>query len=416
MSTRRVFLKSGALALVSLGGGPPFLNRLALATSQPAVARPKTLVSIFLRGAMDGLMAVPPLEDPAVGRLRPHLAMSAAASREGTLLDLDGHFGLHPAFASLAPYWGDGRLAVVHGVGSPNSTRSHFDAQDFMETGTPWNKGTPSGWLNRVAAASGRSVSPFRAVSLTHEMPRSLYGSEPALAIARLDDFQLVAALNGQAREQAIEELERLYAEAAGGLLERRGRQMFDAAKVLSREELAAYRRQHGSRYPKSQLGQSLLQIAFLIHKNVGLEIAFAESKGWDTHVAQGTHRGDFAARGEDLARSLDAFWSDIEPHQDDVVVLTMTEFGRTVAQNGSGGTDHGHGSCLFVLGNAVDGGKVYGELPPLAPENLFEGRDLPVTTDFRAVFSEVAGKTFGIADDEQIFPDWNGLRLPVMW
>ncbi len=125
---------------------------------------------------------------------------------------------------------------------------------------------------------------------------------------------------------------------------------------------------------------------------------------------------GNFARRAEDLARSLDAFWSDIEPYQDDVVVLTMTEFGHTVAENGSGGTDHGHGSCLFVLGNAVDGGKVYGELPALAGENLFQGRDLPVTTDFRAVFSEVAGKLFDITDDEKVFPDWNGLRLPVMW
>ena len=191
---------------------------------------------------------------------------------------------------------------------------------------------------------------------------------------------------------------------------------MFEAMQLISPQELHSYRLRRGGAYPKSRLGQSLLQIAFLIQAGVGLMIACAESEGWDTHLRQGRANGLFAQRATDLARSIAAFWRDIEPYQDDVTVLTMTEFGRTVRQNGSGGTDHGHGSCLFALGNAVDGGKVYGELPTLSPESLFEGRDLPVTTDFRAVFSEVAGKVFDIADDQAIFPGWTGHRLPLLW
>lgn len=417
MWTRRAFIKSGGLAVVSLGSSPPFLERLALASgSLPSSGRPKVLVSIFLRGAMDGLMAASPLDEPALRRLRPHLAMSAASSSGSGLVDLDGRFGLHRAFDPLLPFWAEGRLALVHGVGSPNATRSHFDAQDFMETGTPWNKGTPSGWLGRVAAARGASSSPFRAVSITRELPRSLYGEQSALAIADLADFELVRSLPRSLRDEAVRDLEKLYREGSRGLLKARAREMFDAASVFSSSDLATYRRQRGGFYPSSRLGQSLLQIAFMIRRNVGLEIAFAESDGWDTHVDQGTSGGAFATRADDLARSIAAFWRDIEEYHEDVVVLTMTEFGRTVAENGSGGTDHGHGSCLFVLGNPVDGGKVYGELPGLTPEALFEGRDLPVTTDFRAVFSEVAGKQFGITDDESLFPGWEGERLPVFW
>lgn len=421
MWTRRVFLKSGGLTLFSVGAGPQFLSRLALAAPSLAVPeRPKVLVSIFLRGAMDGLMAVPPLGESQLGQYRPSLAMSAESS-QGEVLALDDRFGLHRAFEPLLPFWSDGRLAVVHAVGSPNPTRSHFDAQDLMETGTPWNKGTPSGWLNRVAGAVGRaaaggSPSPFRAMAMTPELPRSLYGDEPALAIANLEDFKLIGSMEPKLREDAMRDLARLYEEGSRGLLRSRARRMLDAVKMLSPRDVVEYRRQKSGLYPPTRLGQSLLQIAFLIRRNVGLEIAFAETESWDTHIAQGTTAGPFAKRADDLARSVAAFWHDIEEFQDDVVVLTMTEFGRTVAENGSGGTDHGHGSCLFVLGNRVDGGKVYGELPGLDRDVLFEGRDLPVTTDFRSVFSEVAGKLFGIADDTAIFPGWQGFRLPVLW
>jgi uncharacterized protein (DUF1501 family) len=413
MLTRRVLLKTGGVALLALGAGPRFLDRLALAT--PTAGRRRLLVSIFLRGAMDGLMAVPPLDEPALRRLRPRLAMSAARSGEAPLLDLDGRFGLHPAFAPLRPYWADGRLAIVHGVGSPHPTRSHFDAQDFMENGTPGRRSTPSGWLNRLAAVSGDSASPFRAVSMTPDLPRSLYGDEPALAIEELSHFQLQLPGDPELAEKIGGGIEALYRVDAAGDVERRSREMFDALRVFSQEDLERYRGERENRYPRSQLGHSLLQIAYLIKAGAGLEIACAESDGWDTHVGQGTAHGPFARRARDLAESLAAFWEDLGPHRDEVVVLTMTEFGRTVRENGSAGTDHGHGSCLFVLGDWVDGGKVHGELPSLEPDALFEGRDLPVTTDFRSVFAGVAGRHFGVADDRLIFPGWQGPRLPLL-
>ena len=413
MFNRRVLLKSGALAMLSLGAGPRFLNRLAQAT--PLRSSPKVIVPIFLRGAMDGLMAVPPLADASLDRWRPRLAMKTAGAGGAEVLDLDGTYGLHPAFDAWHGLFREGRLAVVHGVGSPDPTRSHFDAQDFMETGTPGKRGTPSGWLNRLASQGGASTSPFRALALSSELPRSLYGREPALAIDDLEDVDLLLPNHPALAEVLKPALETLYRKSEPQLLRRSSRQMFDALKLLSQDELAAYRRERGSRYPETRLGRSLLQIAFLIKAGVGLEIACAESDGWDTHVGQGTGRGAFASRARELATAVRAFWDDIEAFHDDVVVLTMTEFGRTVQENGTGGTDHGHGSCLFVLGNRVDGGKVYGKVPPLEKEHLFEGRDLPVDIDFRSVFTEVAGKHFSVDNPQTIFPGWQGPQLPFL-
>ncbi len=344
MLNRRILLKAGGLGLLSLGAGPRFLDRLLSAAQD--TPRPKVLVSIFLRGAMDGLMAVPPLGgETSLAKLRPRLAMGAARSESSPVVDLDAGFGLHPAFSPLLPFWHDGRLAIVHSVGSPNPTRSHFDAQDFMETGTPWRKGTQSGWLNRVAERMAGGASPFSAVSITPVLPRSLYGEMPALAITDLAEFGLRSYRGEALAVQVREHLETLYDEGAGGTLHQRGGEMFEAMKLISPDELHKYRTRHGRAYPQSKLGQGLLQIAYLIKAGVGLRIACTETESWDTHVAQGTVSGPFAERATDLAQSIAAFWRDIERYQDDVIVLTMTEFGRTVRENGSGGTDHGHGS-----------------------------------------------------------------------
>jgi uncharacterized protein (DUF1501 family) len=419
MWTRRLFLKSGGVALVALGvgGGPAFLARAALAApGSGSPRRRKVLVTIFQRGAMDGLAAVPPLDEAALKSLRPRLAMSAARSaREGALLDLGTGFGLHPAFAPLLPFWKEKRLAVVHAAGSPDPTRSHFDAQDFMETGTPGRKGTSSGWLNRAVGLLGHEATPFRAVSMTPALPRSLYGDAPALAITNLADFRV--QLPGAERTAAVagQGFEALYEKASQDLLRDTGGETFRAIEMLSEAGLAASRPTPGADYPQSPLGNALRQIALLIKADVGLEVAFAESGGWDTHVQQGAANGTFARRASDLAQAIHAFWSDLGPHQDQVLLTTMTEFGRTVRENGSGGTDHGHGSCLFVLGDNVDGGKVHGTFPGLASGALFEGRDLPVTTDFRAVFCELAGKHLGIQDDGKLFPGWTGGRLPLV-
>ena len=395
MLTRRLFLKSGGVALFALGAGPQFLTRTALA----AQGRRKVLVTIFQRGAMDGLMAVTPLSED-LRTLRPRLAMGAK-----DLVDLGVDFGLHPAFEPLLPLWKEQRLGIVHAVGSPDSTRSHFDAQDYMETGTPGRKGTPSGWLNRAVGLLGHEGTPFQAVAMTSALPRSLYGDAPALAVRDLADFRAPSA--GQS-------FEALYKETSQKVLRDTAGDTFQAMDMLTPEKIARYRPANGAEYPTSPLGQALRQIALLIKSDVGLEVAFAESGGWDTHVQQGTVNGSFARQARDLAQSIHAFWTDLGPSwQDDVLLSTMTEFGRTVRENGSGGTDHGHGSCLFVLGNQVQGGRVHGNFPGL--DALYEGRDLPVTTDFRAVFCELAGRHLGIKEDGKLFPGWAGKRLPLL-
>ena len=418
MWTRRAFMKSGGLALfsVSIGGTPLFLNRVANAALNPGLNRRKVLVTIFQRGAMDGLMAVTPFNDSMLPKLRPRLAMTAARSAgESALIDLDGTFGFHPAFASMLPLFQEKRLAIVHGVGSPNPTRSHFDAQDYMETGTPGRKGTRSGWLNRAVGLLGHEATPFRAVSMTKALPRSLYGDRPALAIANLADFGIKAARNKGAAENTEQIFKSLYEETSQELFRRAGQESFEAIKILSTVEVSNYQPANDAEYPRSPLGNSLRQIAQLIKAGVGLEVAFAETGGWDTHVQQGTINGSFARRATDLAQAIVAFWRDVESYHDEVVLMTMTEFGRTVHENGSGGTDHGRGSCLFVLGNRVDGGKVHGAVPSLVQESLENRRDLPVTTDFRAVFAEVAGKHLDIRDDQMLFPGWTGKRFPLI-
>jgi uncharacterized protein (DUF1501 family) len=283
-----------------------------------------------------------------------------------------------------------------------------------METGTPGRKGTSSGWLNRAVGELGHDATPFRAVALARSLPRSLYGPEPALAVTDLRRFKVAPPGAGAASRAAGKGFEALYEETSQGILHDTARETFEAVEVLERLDVSRYRPAPGARYPRSPLARSLQQIAFLVKSEVGLEVAFTESGGWDTHVAQGGANGTFARRANDLARSIAAFWRDLGRHRDDVVVLTMTEFGRTVAENGSAGTDHGHGSCLFVLGGDVDGGRVHGRFPGLDPDALYEGRDLPVTTDFRAVFAGVAGQHLGVGDGATLFPGWSGDRIPL--
>jgi uncharacterized protein (DUF1501 family) len=343
------------------------------------------------------------------------LALPAPNTGAEALLELDGYFGLHPALQPLLPLFEQKCLAIVHGVGSPEPTRSHFDQQDYMETGTPGKKGTPDGWLNRLSKKLGKTPSPFRAIAMTSVLPRSLYGEAPALAIPNLADFGLKSPGTMQMAMAAGQGFEALYEQTSQQMLREVGQESFEAIKILQKLDVKNYHPRQGAEYPRSPLGNSLKQIAQLIKADVGVEIAFAESNGWDTHVQQGTTRGLFAQRARDLAQAIAAFWKDVEPYQDRIVLMTMTEFGRTLAENGSGGTDHGRASCLFVLGTAVNGGKVHGSVPTLAAENLEDGRDLPVTTDFRAVFAEVAGKHFGISDAKTLFPGWEGKRFPLL-
>jgi uncharacterized protein (DUF1501 family) len=414
MVSRRAFLKAGGLALfgVGIGGVPGFVARAA---SQSKNLLPykknNVLVCIFQRGAMDGLMAVTPFTDPFLKDSRPSLFMDASA--RGSLIDLDGKFGLHPGFGAFSNLFNNNQLAIVHGMGSPNNTRSHFDAQDYMESGTPFHKGTASGWLNRAVGLLGHDASPFQAVSLTSSLPRSFYGDNPSLAISNLADFSI--AKGAKSMNIVAQSFEDLYDQTTQDLLRETSKESFDAIKMLQKTDVKNYKPANSALYPASPLGNALKQIAQLIKMDVGLEVAFAESGGWDTHFNQGTDKGVFARNAADLSNSMAAFWADIGTLQDSVTVMTMTEFGRTVKQNGTGGTDHGRGSCMFILGNDVKGGKVHGIVNPLTIENLEDGRDLAVTTDFRSIFSEVADKHLKLSDDKTLFPDWDGKKIGVM-
>ncbi len=419
MASRRIFLKSGALALVAatVGGVPGFVARAAQSRNLwSPYKKNKILICIFQRGAMDGLMAVTPFEDKFLQQSRPTLFMGAAKTANRPLIDLDGRFGLHPSMNAFESLFREKRLAIVHGVGSPNTTRSHFDAQDYMESGTPFKKGTDSGWLNRAVGLLGHeTATPFQAVSLTTSLPRSLYGEEAAVAISNLDDFSIQMRGNPMATNTAAKSFEELYDNTSSNLLNKTGKESFEAMKILKSADVKNYKPANGAVYPVSPLGNSLKQIAQLIKMDVGLEIAFTESGGWDTHFNQGAETGTFARNVGDLSNSITAFWTDLATFQDDVEVMTMTEFGRTVRQNGSNGTDHGRASCLFLLGNNVNGGKIHGIVPELSAENLEDRRDLPVTTDFRAVFTEVAAGHLKIKNNSKLFPDWDGKNIGVM-
>ncbi|MGE3959090.1 MAG: DUF1501 domain-containing protein [Vicinamibacterales bacterium] len=398
------------MALVGLGFVPSFLSRTVQATT--GTRRSRRLIAIFQRGAVDGLSMVVPHGDADYYRARPTIALAAPGRAGDPAIDLDGFFGFHPRLAALAPIWRRGDLAIVHACGSPDATRSHFDAQDYMETGTPGVKSTRDGWLNRYLQVRERDdAGPFRAVSLTAQMPRTLQGSASALAMNELGRFAL--------RAPRMEELlEAQYAAAADALLHGTGREAFDAMKQLRRADPAQYRPEHGAEYPGTAFGQALRQIAQLCKADVGLEVAFAELGGWDTHVNQGAAQGQLAVRLDDLTRSIAALVTDLGEQMADTVVLTMSEFGRAVGENGSRGTDHGHGNAMMVIGGGVRGGRVYGRWPGLAVDRRHEGRDLAITTDFRDVFGEIVVRHLGVRDAGPIFPGYglDARRFPGLF
>jgi uncharacterized protein (DUF1501 family) len=411
---RRAFVKSGALALVTMGLSPRFLRRTALGMELPGAAKGKTLICLFQRGAADALNVVVPHGDAAYYALRPRIAIARPSTRLGTAqsaIDLDGFFGLHPSLEPLKPLWDRGLLAPIHAVGSPSTTRSHFDAQDYMESGTPDVKSTPDGWLNRYLATKGTCEecasprgrpSPFQAVALTDQTPRILEGEAPTVAMTSIDAFTVRAGGTSAAQ------LEALYRTGTSDVVHASGSGMFEAVKMLRAANPQRYRPEHGAEYPRSQFGQRLREIAQLIKADVGLEIAFADVGGWDTHVNQGGATGQLANRLSDFARSIAALTTDMGDRMENVVILTMSEFGRMARENGTGGTDHGHAGAMFVIGGPVKGRKVHGTWPGLEREQLFEGRDLDLTTDFRTVFGEVVTKHLGATKLDGIFPGYD--------
>ncbi len=402
---RRCFLKSCGVALVSFAVAPSFLKRVVLA-QMPAAADKEhpILIAIFQRGAADGLSMVVPFGDPNYASARPHIAIPEPQRGDPeTAIDLDGFFALHPALAPLKPIYDGGQLAIIHAVGSPHNTRSHFDAQDYMETATPGDKNTADGWLNRYMQGTRMlPTSPFRALAFGPVLPRTLMGPAPAVAMTDLADFDV---RDGWDRDRLAQGFEALYTQSLAALLHGTGRDAFGAVKLLKKTNPQRYQPTNGADYRRTPFGMALRQIAQLIKADVGLEVAFLDIDGWDTHADQGAVHGQLANRLQELGEGLAALHRDLGDTMRQVVILTMTEFGRMLQQNGAGGTDHGHASCLLVLGGPVKGGKVYGSWPGLAPEQLYEGRDLALTTDFRDVFAEVAARHLGASNLGLIFP-----------
>jgi uncharacterized protein (DUF1501 family) len=389
---------------------PAFLQRVVLAQrlNNMAGSRRKTLITIFQRGAVDGLNMIVPHGDRAYYSLRPTLAISHPKRGDrDAAIDLDGFFGLHPSLEAFKPLWDAKRLAIVDAVGSPDNTRSHFDAQDYMESATPGVKSTRDGWLNRyLQNNTDVKATPFRAVSMTQSLPRTLQGRAPAIAMSNLADFTIQAGASSASVQGGFESL---YDKGVNDVLQGTGKETFEAVNFLKRVNPAKYKPENGARYPGNQFGYALLQIAQLIKAGVGLEVAFTDTPGlnWDTHFNQGNARGQLGNLLQQFGAALSALVTDLGQRMDDVLILTMSEFGRTVRENGTRGTDHGHANALFVIGNSVRGGKVYGEWPGLEASKLYEGRDLALTTDFRDVFAEVAQKHLGSTNLQKVFPGY---------
>jgi uncharacterized protein (DUF1501 family) len=402
--TRRIFLRNSALAVVGTAAVPSFLTRAAFGAVESGALGNKRLVVIFQRGAADGLNIVVPHGEAQYYAMRPSINIPRQK-----VIDLNGFFGLHPSLSAFQPLWQQGHLAIVHAAGSPDTTRSHFDAQDFMETGTPGVKATEDGWLNRSLRnlpTAAQKASAFRAIALGPSLPRILSGSEPAVAMNNINDFS-VGGKNPKA-SPAANAFEAMYDHSSDSVLHGTGEETFDAVKMLKAADPGKYTPAAGANYPKGRFGDSLRQLAQLIKANLGVQVAFADIGGWDHHVNEGSTEGQLANVLGDFSQSIAAFWTDLGDLGEDTVVVTMSEFGRTARENGNRGTDHGHANVMFVLGGPVKGGKVYGRWPGLADSQLYEGRDLALTTDFRQVIGEAVARHLGNKNLANVFPGYD--------
>jgi uncharacterized protein (DUF1501 family) len=402
---RRFFLHNGALAIAGTAAIPSFLVRSVMAETSSGPHR--RLVVIFQRGAADGLNIVVPYREKNYYSMRPSIAIP-----QNQVLDLDGFFGLHPSMSPFKPLYEQGHLAIVHAAGSPDSTRSHFDAQDYMESGTPGVKSTQDGWLNRAlqaedlhhrCAGTCEQHTAFRALALGPDVPRTLAGKVPAIALNNVNGFTVAG--RGPAPSPAASAFEAMYADSGDRIFRPAGDETFDAVKMLRAANPAQYQPGAGVDYPNTEFGNNMKQIAQLLKANLGVEVAFTDVNGWDTHQNQGSVNGQLANRLTDFSTSIAAFWRDMGDDAENITLVTMSEFGRTAHENGTGGTDHGHANAMFVLGGNVKGGKVYGRWPGLDHDQLNEGRDLVLTTDFRQVLGEVVSQTLGANNLDVVFP-----------
>ncbi len=421
MFTRRIFLRGSAIAMAGMGRAPMWLARAAESEGK----KRKTLVAIFMRGAADGLNIVVPFGDPRYREIRPVLGLQPPRPQDenanngpfGPVIDLDGKFGLHAGLRPFKELWDKKLLAIVEATGSPDPSRSHFDAQDYMESGTPGKTG--DGWLNRALGEPGPEASALRAVALSSRVPRTLRGQQEAVALGNVQDFKI-------SDEERLAILRNMYSLTPDATMRRTGKDAFEAMKIIqsvAKEPVPnggvrGFAAESGALTPLQnnrptynaggQLGRNLQELGRLIKAGAGIEAAFAEIDGWDHHQNENNQMSNLL---REFSNAIAAFCQDLGDRMEDVVIVTMSEFGRTAAENGTGGTDHGHGSLMMVAGGPVRGGKIYGEWPGLEKEQLYEGRDLAVTTDFRTVLSELVRGHLGRTDLSSVFPGFNTKR-----
>jgi uncharacterized protein (DUF1501 family) len=386
--------------MAGTGAVPAWLARAAAVEGK----KRKILVAIFQRGAADGLNIVVPFAEKRYRELRPTMAIAPPTGQNnaiggpfnGNAIDLDGQFALNGAMQPLQALWDKKQLAIVEATGSPDPSRSHFDAQDSMESGMP-GKTLGDGWLNRALPPAGPGASPLRAVALGNQVARTLRGDRDAIAVGDSQQFNM-------GNQDAATILENMYATSADAQWGRTGKDAFEAMKMIQSINRGNYS-PGGPQYQQGgELGRNLQQLARLIKADAGVEAAFCEIGGWDHH---GNENQQLFNLLRQFSSAVSAFSQDMGDRMEDIVLVTMSEFGRTVEENGDAGTDHGHGSLMMVLGGAVQGGKVYGKWPGLEKEQLFEGRDLAVTTDYRAVLGELIRGHLGQKDLGPVFPGY---------
>jgi uncharacterized protein (DUF1501 family) len=402
MLTRRVFLRDSAIVMAGMGVAPGWLARAAAAGSR----KRKTLVAIFMRGAADGLNIVVPFGDKRYKELRPTLAINPPSPQNNAngnngAIDLDGAFALNGAMQPLRALWEKKQLAIIEATGSPDPSRSHFDAQDSMECGTPGKTGG-NGWLNRALPAAGGEASLMRAVALGKQVPHCLRGENEVIAIGNLQQFNI--------EDQSAEAImQSMYATTPDASVSRTGKDAFEAMKVIRSIQDTPQNTPASPPFPAAQrigqsgdFGRNLQQLARLLKAEAGVEVAFADIGGWDHH---GNENQQLPNLLRQFSAGIVSFCQEMGDRMEDIVLVTMSEFGRTAAENGNGGTDHGHGSFMMVIGGPVRGGQVYGKWPGLEKEQLFEGRDLAVTTDYREVLSELVRGHLGQQNLSTVFP-----------
>jgi uncharacterized protein (DUF1501 family) len=408
--TRRGVIAGTAMGAVGWLAASKAFAQLAV-TPKTVPGHRDVLVSLFLRGGMDGLNVVVPHGEDTYYKLRPSLNVPKPGSSKDAAIDLNGFFGVHPNFAPLVPHFKEGNLAFVHAVGSGDPSHSHFEAMDAMERGLRYSgERAADGWLSRhLLATPALKATPLRAVAIGGILPSSLSGASSALAMESVDEFRL--DLDPTEEEVFRHSLTQMYGEGKD-VLTTAGRETLEVLGTLNRLQPKSYKPSNGAVYPNSDLGQALKQVAFLIRADVGLEVAVLDKGGWDTHVAQGATTGILSSQLDDVAKSIAAFARDMGSEMGHVTLVAQTEFGRRAYENSGAGTDHGHGSVMTILGGGTKGGKVYGRWPGLNDHQLDGPGDLAVTTDYRTVLAEVLTLRMANPDVDAVFPGLEGSPL----